>query len=150
MAIRRRDYQFRCVWRRQGDNQDRCKVFDAAPAAYKFIIRMCGERPWQGCTRKSLRQVWAILAHRVHGQTVDALHYPTREAALLLQGGNAKILWLRIETRQIAQWTEMLDPMDVLKPKSWDNIAARAEAYCNELDAHPEKRWIPFAETEVK
>ena len=146
VSIRRRDYQFRCVWRRQGDKRDRLRIFNSAAAAYKFVIRMCGECPWQGSNRIMLRQGWAILAQRLQLKTVDVFHNSAREASLALQQANAKILWLRIETRQVARWNEMVEPMEVLKPKAWDSIAARAEAYCDALDAHSEKRWIPSAE----
>lgn len=149
MSIRRRDYQFRLVWRRHGDKRDRTRVFDTATAAYKFVVRLCGERPWQGCTRMALRQVWATLARRLQVKTVDVIQHTIRVASLTMRETNnagKAIEWLRIETRQVARWSEMVEPMEVLKPKAWDSIAARAEAYCDELDAHPEKRWIPPGE----
>ena len=148
MAIRRRDYEFRLVWRRTGDKRDRRRIFATPLATYKFIVRLCGERPWQGATRMGMRQIWAILAKRLQLKTVDVIHHPIRAASLALRDANKDVIWLRIETRQVAQWTEMVEPMEVLKPKAWDRMAARAEAYCDELDAHPEKRWIPAEEVE--
>lgn len=149
MSIRRRDYQFRLVWRRQGDRVDRKRVFDTPSATYKFIIRLCGEQPWQGSTHLGLRQLWAIVAKRLNTPTTVQFEHSTREVAVLLQSLNKKILWLRIETRQVAAWSEMLNPMEVLQPKAWERIAARADTYCDELDAHPEKRWVPASEVKT-
>lgn len=147
MAPRPRDYQYRVVWRRKHDKADRKKVFNRGRDCYRFVLRLAGEKPWHGASRVYMRRVWAFLSKQMNVPTAAVMDYSARDAMIALREGNAKVAWMRIEMRQVGAWTEMVDPMEVLKPKTLVKMRAKAEAYCDFLDEHPEKRWIPPVET---
>jgi hypothetical protein len=144
-GLKRRDYQYRLVWRREGDLHDRRKVFNAAQPTYKFITRLAMESPWRGAGKVFLRRSWAFLARRLQVPMAAVLGYSTRDAVQALRDNNPKLVWLRVEMRQVAPWVEMLNPLDILRTKNTAKAEARAEEYCDYLDTHPEKRWNPEA-----
>lgn len=141
--INRRLFQYRLIWQREGDRYDRRRVFNNARGCYLFVLRMCDKEPWKGTGRVTLRRSWALLAHQMNVPVADVMKYTAREACAALQAGNRPVAWLRIETRQVGAWHEMVEPMETLAPKKFAQSVVVAAAYCDELDQHPERRWQP-------
>lgn len=143
MGIKKNDYQYRVQWYRTGDKEKSSKIITHSSRAYRLCQQLASDTPWRGTNPRKLAQMWVALS-RVMGLTLpEVLHYKTRDAALALQRNNRKIEWLRIEMRQVGQWTEMVEPLEVLKPKQWAKWAKRMDDYCDYLDEHPELRWTP-------
>jgi hypothetical protein len=139
--MRTLNWEYRIVWRRQGDSQDRKKIFATTRSLYTFLLRVGTQTPWKGMGKGQLRAACLILAGLLDTPIASLLSQPIREVTARITGTHKPILWLRVEQRQVMKWVEVGDPLVTLRPATYGRQEARIEAFCDELDKHPEQRW---------
>lgn len=150
MAGRRRHFtfQYRLVWKYQGEKNVRQYVSDRAFAVLQLLRRVGTKEPWTGCTETQMKRSWAYLARR-QGVTFEVVaELGLKQALLNLQATFPKLEFIRVEMRQVAEWTTVIDPMRKLATVYTERAGvkraktlSRIEALTREqLDAW---RWIP-------
>jgi hypothetical protein len=136
-------FEYRIVWRREGDRQDRTKLFATTRPLYMFLLRLGTQEPWKGMGKRKLRAACLILSQRLEVPLESLLQEPIRKVVAGITAANKAILYLRVEQRQVMKWTEVGDPLVTLRPVTYDVYEQRMEAFCDELDNDPTQRWVP-------
>lgn len=150
---RRFTFQFRLVWKYVGEQQPRTYVSDSASTVLRMLRRIGTDEPWMGVTPTQLKRTWAWVARR-RGVPFDAIaEMRPRDALLALRDSFPPLEYIRVESRQVGTWTEVLDPLATLVSSKQSRVdqkrlatLAAAEAMSRaELDAW---RWVPTEENQ--
>lgn len=152
---RRFDYQFRLVWKYQGEQRPRTFVSDSASTMLRMLRRIGTDAPWLGVTPTQLRRVWAWVARRRNVPFEAIANMPPSAALLALRDSYPPLEYIRVESRQVAKWTEVLDPLVTLATpstpkadqKKLDLLAQVAAMDRATLDVW---RWVPTDEDQQR
>ena len=151
---RRFSYQFRLVWRYKGQRRIRTLVSDRPDVVLRMLRRVGTDEPWMGVTSIQFRRCWAWLARRLGVDFAAVADISPRQALLSLRDSFPPLEYIRVESRQVAPWTEMLDPLQSLRTPGTPKADAKkvatltlAERMAREktLDTW---RWVPNDESE--
>lgn len=150
---RRFDYQYRLYWKYKGEKAPRQLVSDRAFSVLQLMRRIGTDQPWTGCTETQLKRSWAYLARRQNVTFEAVAELGIKQALLNLQATFPKLEYIRVEMRQVGEWTAVLDPVRKLATiyteraaKKRATAVARIEALTREqLDAW---RWVPFEDND--
>jgi hypothetical protein len=145
---RRFNFQYRLVWKYQGEKRPRTYVSDSATAVLRLLRRIGTDEPWMGVTPTQLKRCWAWIARR-RGVPFEAIADMTPKQALLaLRDSFPALEYIRVESRQVAKWNEVLDPLNSLRT----DATARGDRQRQELIDTVEQmareqldawRWVP-------
>lgn len=152
MRLRPR-YQYRLVWQYKGQTRKRILVAEQPSRVLRMLRRIGTRQPWLGVTEIQFRRAWAWLARRLYVPFAAVADIPADDILLRLQDSFPALDYIRVEHRQVGEWTELLDPLHTLRTPSASKIVAKAEAVAEkarhmsraELDAW---RWIPSDESQ--
>lgn len=158
MTRRRKfSFQFRLVWRYKGQRRERKFVSERPDAVLRMLRRVGTDEPWMGVTPTQFRRCWAWLARRLGVDFAVVADISPRQALLSLRDSFPKLEYIRVESRQVAPWTEVLDPLQSLRTAGTARSDAKrelvlevAEDMFNDPDrARLDKwRWVPNDESE--
>lgn len=112
MAYRRHfSFQYRLVWHYKGEKSARHFVSDRAFAVLQLMRRIGTKTPWVGYSEGRMKGVWTYLARRQHVPFEAVAEMSLKQAALALQASFPALIYIRVEMRQVAEWTTVIDPM---------------------------------------
>lgn len=150
---RRFNYQFRLVWKYQGEARPRTFVSDSQSTVLRMLRRIGTDAPWLGVTPTQLKRAWAWVARR-RGVPFDAIaDMRPKETLLALRDSYPPLEYIRVESRQVAKWGEVLDPLDLLKTASTAASDKKKQATIDEVEQMTREqldawRWVPDEKTE--
>lgn len=150
---RRFDYQFQLVWKYQGEQRPRKFVSDSASVILRMLRRIGTDEPWLGVTPTQLKRAWAWVARRrqVPFEAIAAMG--PKQTLLALRDSYPPLEFIRVESRQVAKWGEVLDPLTTLA----SNRTPKADQQKRDLVASVEAmdratldawRWVPDEATQ--
>lgn len=142
------DYQYRLVWKYKGEKNPRQFVSDRAFAVLQLMRRIGTKEPWTGCTETQMKRSWAYLARRQNVPFEAVAEMGLKQALLSLQASFPKLEFIRVEMRQVAEWTTVIDPVRKLATSYTERAGAKRAATLaciegltrEQLDAW---RWVP-------
>lgn len=151
--VRRFSYQFRLYWKYKGEKAPRQMVSDRAFAVLQLMRRVGTSEPWTGCTETQLKRSWAYLARRQNVPFETVAELSLRQALLNLQATFPKLEYIRVEMRQVAEWTTVIDPVRKLATVYTERAERKRRARLLELETFTREqldawRWIPDAESD--
>lgn len=150
---RRFDYQYRLVWYYKGEEHPRQFVSDRAFSVLQLMRRIGTDEPWTGCTETQLKRSWAYLARRQNVDFSVVAELSLRQALLNLQATFPKLEYIRVEMRQVAEWTTVIDPVRKLATVYTERAERKRRARLGELEQLTREqldawRWIPLEEND--
>lgn len=155
MAPRRRrfDYQYRLVWKYASEKAPRQFVSDRAFAVLQLMRRIGTKEPWTGCTETQMKRSWAYVARRQNVPFEAVAEMSLRQALLALQASFPKLEFIRVEMRQVAEWTTVIDPVRALATEYTERAMAKRAKTVAAIEAMTREqldawRWIPDPEAD--
>lgn len=150
---RRFNFQYRLVWKYQGEKRPRTFVSDSASTVLRMLRRIGTDAPWMGVTPTQLKRSWAWVARR-RGVPFEAVaEMPPRDALLALRDSYPPLEYIRVESRQVAKWSDVLDPLQTLKTPSTTKGDQQKQALIESVEQMSREqldawRWVPDERTE--
>lgn len=146
--VRKFGFQFRLVWKYKGEQRPRYFVSDNPGAVLRMLRRIGTDEPHMGVNASQLKRSWAWLARRLQVSFAAVAHIEPREILIRLRDSFPPLEYIRVEQRQVAAWTEMIDPMNGLKRPTTEKTDIKREMTMatvqgmtrEQLDAW---RWVP-------
>lgn len=139
-------HEYRLVWRRVGDTSNRTRIFATPLPLYRLLLRLGTNAPWEGATPGSLKGITCALARALGVPTKTLINRPIRQVYTDLSQTHRPLQFLRVEARQVLPWHEVGDPLTMMRPKNFDARLKMLDKHIDNLDQHPEKRWVPLTE----
>jgi hypothetical protein len=151
--VRHFNFQYRLYWKYRTEKSPRQYVSDRAFTVLQLMRRIGTKEPWTGCTETQLKRSWAYLARRQNVPFEAVAELGLRQALLNLQATFPKLEYIRVEMRQVGEWTTVIDPVRKLATVYTERAAQkRAKVVATietmtrqQLDAW---RWIPDPESD--
>ncbi len=115
--MRRRQFkqQFRVVWRYKGQKQERQVISDNPSTVLRMLRRVGTTTPWMGTTTVQFRRAWAWLMRRLNVPFEAVAEIPPKNVLLQLQASFPQLEYIRVESRQVAPWVAVIDPLLTLQ-----------------------------------
>jgi hypothetical protein len=141
-------YQYRLVWRYAGEKRDRTYVSDSPSSVLRMLRRIGTDEPWMGCSPTQIKRCWAWICRRLGVPFEAVADLSAKQALLKLRDSYPPLEYIRVEQRQVAPWTEMLDPLTSLRTASADRTDKRRQQNIETVEAMTREqldawRWIP-------
>ncbi len=128
--------EYRVIWGFKGDAYTMRKVSQQKSSALRTLIRVGTSTPWLGWTLGKLKRAWWMLAKQNGELPLDVIAgLSLRDAVLGIQGLRKPVDWIRVESRHVGQWTEVIDPLRVLKGPTTNKRFALKEELMDRIDA---------------
>lgn len=151
--VRRFSFQYRLYWKYKTEKAARQLVSDRAFAVLQLMRRIGTNEPWTGCTETQLKRSWAYLARRMDVPFEAVAELSLRQALLNLQATFPALEYIRVEMRQVAEWTTVIDPVRKLATVYTERAEKKRRARLVELEALTRAqldawRWVPDPESD--
>lgn len=128
-------YQYRVLWKYAGSKHVHELRGDKPSPVLKMLRRVATKTPWLGMGRLALRKAWARLCMRLNVPFDAVGGLQPREVAQRIQDTFPRLEWVRVEHRQVGDWTETIDPLNTLRTGTTDAADARVEKMFDEVGA---------------
>lgn len=126
-------YQYRLLWKYTGSKKVHELRADTTSTVLKMLRRVATKTPWLGVGRAALRKAWSRLCFRLNIPYDAIAGLSPREVIQRIQDTFPELEWVRVEFRQVGQWTEMIDPLNNLRTASSDKQDARTEQLFDDI-----------------
>jgi|SRR6185295_103049 len=140
-------FQYRLIWRYVGDRRTRELRADRPLPVLNMLRRIGTNEPWTGTTKSSLKRAWARLCLRLGVPFAQVEGLGPREVVKRIQDSYPRLDWIRVEQRQVGEWTETIDPLNALRQAGSDKTdAKRAELFDHIASLPPEEldKWRSY------
>jgi hypothetical protein len=146
--------QYRLVWKYEGQKHPRILVSDNSNSILRMLRRVGTDEPWMGVTPVQFKRCWAWVARRLNIDFGAVAHMGPREALLALRDSFPKLEYIRVDSRQVAPWVELIDPLESLRTMSTGRADQKRLALFEEAESMSEEelaawRWTPDPEREA-
>jgi hypothetical protein len=122
------------VWKYKGARTSSVQLAQLPSRTLRLLRRIGTNTPWTGATKTSIRKCWARLAFVLDSPWDSVASLSAKEAILAIQHTYPALEWIRVEWRQVGEWTDMLDPLTHLRTPSTLAAERRLEALFETLD----------------
>lgn len=141
--MRKVRWQYRICWQYEGTKRHNVRIFNHVAGAEQLLHLLTSDTPWYGMTQKRLRVANALLARLLHVPPSVVLEKPVKQAISEYRALLRPILWLRVDRRQVMNWTELGDPLHYLVSPGREKRKVKVDQYIAHLDAHIDEKWNP-------
>ncbi len=109
-----RRFEYRVVWKHKGKKYQHALLCQRSDKALRAILRVATDEPWRGMTVAQMRKSWLryMLLSDLDWAAVESMSL--QEVSRKLRDAYGKIEFIRVEWRQVGEWTEYMNPMEEL------------------------------------
>lgn len=132
--LRRFKYQYRLVWAYKGQPRPRRLMAESAQRILRALRRIATTEPWRGTTQTTLKKAWVRLAFLMDAPFEVVEGMGPREVIQRIQDAYGPLDFVRVEYRQVGQWTEMLDPLANLPTAGTANGDAKMARFYDKVE----------------
>jgi hypothetical protein len=130
-----RHYEYRIVWRYKGSVGKHSQIYQRPGYALRALHRLSKTHLHLGLPLSRLKRAWVRLAYRL-GVPFEAVKtFKVRDVLTRVAATYGSLSELRIEHRQVGEWTELIDPIRNLRTGRTASYEAERLALLAKLDA---------------
>lgn len=132
---RAKKFEYRLLWRYKGKKRIGLLMAQRQLRILRFLRRIGTTEPWRGATTQVIRKGWMRLALMTEVPFSEISHLSARDVMRRIQESYPEVDFIRVEYRQVGEWTEMIDPLTYLETEATHNADRRLAAVYAKLEA---------------
>lgn len=135
---RAKKFEYRLLWRYKGSKRVGSLMAQRQLRILRFLRRIGTTEPWRGATTQALRKGWMRLSLMCDLPFSEVADLPAKDVMARIQRAYPDVDFIRVEYRQVGEWTEMIDPLTYLESDATNNADRRLAALYAQVEGMTE------------
>lgn len=133
--MKSRLYEYRLLWAYKGRKSRSVMLAQRPGRILRHLKRVATDKPWEGATLTAVRKGWVRLSLMLDVPFDTVADLPAREVMTRIQAAYPTVDFIRVEWRQVGEWTELIDPLANLVTAATASSDRRLESLYARLDS---------------